>query len=123
MTKVTIKNEKFLTMKQSLDKLNTMDLPIVTSLNVVKNFKNIQTCSEAFFEVRNNLFKKYGEELTDGDAKGQIQIKPENLEAFNEEYSVLLEQEATLTIDLISSKENFPNVTPKFIMDLDFMFS
>jgi hypothetical protein len=87
--------------KEPLDKLATMQFPVITSLNIVKLIAKIREQYLIIEDVKNGLVKKYGKEL---EMPGQWRIEQDdpNWPKFVAEYDELMDQETELVFDKIN---------------------
>lgn len=96
-----------------------MSLPPMTSLKVVRSAKAIEEANKDIEEVLKKIQEKYAE--VDEETKKTI-VKKEKIEDFNKELNELMEGTSKVDIDKIQITENFPEIKPKILLSLDFMF-
>ena len=96
-----IKIRKLLEIKQSLEKLISLDIPIKTAFKISKSIKNFNDEYAAFEDSKIKLFKKYGEE----NEKGNLEIKKENTEKFKKELEDLMEIKINIKVPKVTLKE------------------
>ena len=89
----TIKLIQIKSVENSLVKLLSTDLPIKTAYRLSKLAKSIKKELEHIEEFRVNLVKKHGTV----DDKGNTNVTPENLPAFNKDYSDLMNTECQVS--------------------------
>ena len=116
-----ITNEMIEHILKPLGQLANMDLPVIPALKIAKNIKSIEEHSKPYFKIKNDLYKKYGERVKEGNQEA-YKLKEENVDKFNIDLKELLNQENEIKIEKIIITENFPNVKPIVLTVLDFMF-
>lgn len=113
-----------LTVQEMLNSFNTLQdlldkkLPSKTAFTVARIIREIEKESNTFQTARNHLIKLYGEVDKNGnlitDAEGNIQVKNEDIPAFNKEITDLLNTTITLNIDKINITDlNNLDFTPR----------
>lgn len=127
--KVKMSIDKMLTVDEGLTEILNQDLPVKIAYRLGRIKSCVESEKKHFGRLKNDLLKKYGEDIFEaikqkekrgeitkeeadkqrkGIQKGMYKIKPENIEAFNEDYNSLMESEIEIdTIPLkVSELEN-----------------
>ena len=110
MNKQKIKNGVLLNSQQDVQQLTTMRLPPITTLKIVKNIKAVSAALEPVLEVRKQLIEKYGKESKEGAKDWSITPQDvESMNAFNNDFKEVLDQESEVKIEKIVLTENSSN--------------
>lgn len=106
---------------QPLQRLNNLDLPVETAYLISKNVQIINEELKAYNEIRNKLFKKYGEDIEE-KGKKITRIKKENIKIFNEENNKLLTKMSNINLKKIElSALKGVKLRPSDISNLEFL--
>lgn len=103
----------------TIKKLTKAELPIKLAFRFISLTKQIDEKLKVFEEARIELIKKYGTPTDDGG----IRVDRENVPAFNQEYSSLLEEEVELDIQKIAL-DAFPDsltLTPTELVQIEWL--
>ncbi len=100
MTKFTLGEVYGLT--KSLTKLTDKDIPIKASFNLIKFLKSCSEEMDVLEKARVKLVEKYSEEKEEGK---DTQVSDENKEKFQEEFSVLLNEEVEIDFKPIAEDD------------------
>ena len=76
--------------KEAFVNIGKTDIPIVTAWKIAKILTKLTEEEKLFTEQNLNLFRKYGEEIGDGNLK----IKEENMPIYRKEFASLMEAES-----------------------------
>lgn len=89
---------KLLNSDRALSALLEQKLPLAVSIQLGKVVDEIKPIFEKAQERRTEILHKYGEEVFDDETKsGQFRIKPENVQAFEDEIRKEFEAEVELS--------------------------
>lgn len=112
---------------QALGYLSTLDIDVMKAYNLAKLNKNVDAILEPVNKTREALIRKHGEE----DPTGRVQVKPENVQKFTEEYTQILDEEVELEFpegfdvkieDLKGLKGSDNKIKPAHLTALDWLF-
>src|SRR5690606_21842484 len=104
-----IKVEELVASLQPLKTLFNKEVPVGIGFHLSKTIKTIEDNIKFYDESRNNLIKKYGEELDDGSFNMPIESKDD----FQKEFRGLLDSEVEINAEPISiSKLEGITMTP-----------
>ena len=84
---------------RSLNKLTNKELPIKVSFRLFKFLKDSSVAMESLEKTRIKLVEKFAEEAKEGE---EMKVADSNREKFQEEFSVLLQEETEVEFDPIS---------------------
>jgi len=82
-------------------------LPVLVSYRINKLIDEINPEFEAFEKSKNELIKKYGEEVQKEGADPIIEVKPENLQEYFKELESIVNEEITLKYEPFNIAEAF----------------
>lgn len=84
--------------KQALERLLQGVLPIDIAWEIKLFVNKLNPELISFEQIRAGKIKEYGEEVTEGEEKGMLKVKKENIDLFVKEINELLDKEITFNI-------------------------
>ena len=104
-----------------IDKNGT--IPSKKAFKLAKAIIKINEELKAYYQVRSAKIKEYGEFIKNekGEDTQDIQVKSENLEKYNTEMNLILNQELDLDIEKITKDDISGSVDIKLLIPLDWL--
>lgn len=112
-----VTNGEIRLMRDALQKLNSLRIPVVLSFKLAKLANKVNVCFQDMEVVRINLVNQYGAKDKDGNVNVD-QAPPEERAKFWEEFVELLNQEVDIDSEPIKLPETL-EVEPSTLMPLE----
>lgn len=123
-----LSNEKILSSINTLANLSNVQLPVRLAYGVSKNINNIEIELKIYNAEKDKLINKYAvKDATEKiitDKNGNIEIKEENIEAWNRDIIELLSIESEINIHAIKLEDLLKvdyNISPAELNSISFM--
>ena len=113
---VKVINELFELARTELPKINQIELPITVSFRLLQLGKEIDSKSKPYFEAKQKLFEKYGEQTEDGSS---LKVRPQFMATFQKELNELMKLEVDIDFEEKIKLPNDMKVSAVFLLALE----